>query len=57
MKYYNVEISQAAAEKLQQILYDLKIEFEISAAGPYAHFEILTDAAGAAVINKFLEVI
>lgn len=57
MKYYNVELSQTAAGKLKQILYDLKIEFEVSAAGPCYHFEIFTDAAGAAVINKFLEVI
>jgi hypothetical protein len=54
MKYYNIELLQNAAEKLQQLLYDLQIKFEISAAGAYYHFEILTDAAGAASINNFL---
>lgn len=55
MKYYNVELFPAAAEKLQQFLYDLMVKFEISAAGPMIHFEILTDPAGAAAINKFIE--
>jgi hypothetical protein len=41
MKYYNIELLQDAAEKLQQLLYDLNIKFEISAAGAYYHFEIL----------------
>ena len=55
MKYYNIELSKAAAEKLQQFLYNLSIDFEISAAGPYYHFEILTNAAGAEIINNFLD--
>ena len=55
MKYYNVELLQAAAEKLQQFLYNLNVKFEISAAGPYYHFEILTNAAGADIINEFLD--
>lgn len=55
MKYYNIELFPAAAEKLQQFLYDLLVKFEISAAGPLIHFEILTDAAGADAINKFIE--
>ena len=55
MKYYNIELLQAAAERLQQFLYELRIDFEISAAGPYYHFEILTDAAGAEIINDFLD--
>jgi hypothetical protein len=55
MKYYNIELLQAAAEKLQQFLYELQIDFEISAAGPYYHFEILTNAAGADIINEFLD--
>lgn len=54
MKYYNIELLQTAAEKLQQLLYDLQVKFEISAAGAYYHFEILTDAAGAASINDYL---
>jgi hypothetical protein len=54
MKYYNIELLQTAAEKLRQLLFDLQIKFEISAAGAYYHFEILTDAAGAASINNYL---
>ncbi len=57
MKYYNVELLQVAAEKLQQLLYNLGFKFEVSAAGAYYHFEILTDATGADKINSFLEVI
>lgn len=56
MKYYNIELLQTEAAKLQQLLYDLQIKFEVSGAGAYYHFEILTDAAGAASINNFLEV-
>ena len=41
MKYYNIELLQTAAERLQQKLYDLQIKFEVSAAGAYYHFEIL----------------
>lgn len=41
MKYYNCELLQGAAEKLQQLLYNLGVTFEISAAGAYYHFEIL----------------
>jgi hypothetical protein len=55
MKYYNIELSKAAAIKLQQFLYNLSIQYEISAAGPYYHFEILTSAAGAEIINNFLD--
>ena len=55
MKYYNIELLQTAAEKLQQLLYDLQIKFEVSGAGAYYHFEILTDAAGAEIINNFLD--
>lgn len=54
MKYYNIELLQTAAEKLQEFLYDLQVKFEISAGGAYYHFEILTDAAGAAIINNYL---
>lgn len=45
MKYYNIELLQTAAKKLQRLLYDLKVNFEISNAGRYYHFEILLDAA------------
>ena len=41
MKYYNIELLQAAAEKLQQLLYNIGVKFEVSAAGAYYHFEIL----------------
>lgn len=54
MKYYNIELFPPMAEKLQQFLYNLLVNFEISAAGPLIHFEILTDAAGADAINKFI---
>lgn len=45
MKYYNIELLRTQAEKLQQLLYNLQVKFEISAAGAYYHFEILMDAA------------
>jgi hypothetical protein len=56
MKYYNIELFPSMAEKLQQFLYDCKnvLAFELSAAGPMIHFEILTDAAGADAINNFI---
>lgn len=57
MKYYNIEVSKAAAEKLQRFLHELQIDFEISAAGAYYHFEILTDGPGAEIINIFLDLI
>lgn len=41
MKYYNIELLKNQAEQLQQLLYDLLVKFEISAAGIYYHFEIL----------------
>ena len=55
MKYYNIELSMAAANKLQQFLKSNGINYEISAAGTLLHLEILTDASGAAVINEFLD--
>lgn len=45
MKYYNIELLQAAAERLKHFLHDLQVEFETSAAGAYYHFEILLDPA------------
>jgi hypothetical protein len=56
MKYYNIELLQNAAEKLQQLLYDLQIKFEISAAGAYYHFEILLNKNSVEFnkINDFL---
>ena len=32
MKWYNIELLQVAAEKLQQLLYNFGVDFEISAA-------------------------
>ena len=55
MHYYNIELAKAAAEKLQRLLYTLGINHEISAAGSYYHFEILTNEEGAAIINNFLD--
>ena len=55
MKYYNIELLRTAAEQMQQFLYDIQVQFEISAAGAYYHFEILTDAAGAERINNFID--
>ena len=52
-----MEVSKAAAEKLQRFLHELQIDFEISAAGAYYHFEILTDGPGAEIINIFLDLI
>ena len=57
MKYYNIELLQAAAERLQQFLYDLHVKYEISAAGAYYHFEILLDPATIEFkkVNNFIE--
>jgi hypothetical protein len=55
MKYYNIELLQTAAERLRAFLYDMQVKFEISAAGAYYHFEILTDATGADQINGFVD--
>jgi hypothetical protein len=54
MKYYSIELLRSAAERLQAFLYDMGVRFEISAAGAYYHFEILTDATGADQINNFI---
>lgn len=51
MKYYNVELLLSEAEKLQQLLYDLMVEFEKSAAGAHYHFEILL-APGSKELEK-----
>jgi hypothetical protein len=56
MKYYNVELLRNQAEHLQQLLYDLLVKFEISAAGIYYHFEILLapDSKEYNEVEKFL---
>ena len=56
MKYYNFEtMFISLATKLGDFLKDSGVIFEISKAGQYYHFEILTDPAGAAAINEFLD--
>ena len=56
MKYYNFEsMFISLAIKLGDFLKESGIYFEISQNGRYYHFEILTDPAGAAAINNFLD--
>ena len=56
MKYYNFEsMFISLVIKLGDFLKESGVYFEISKNGRYYHFEILTDAAGAAKINKFLD--
>ncbi len=56
MKYYNFDtMFISLAEKIGDFLKDNNIYFEISKNRQYYHFEILTDAAGAAAINNFLD--
>ena len=55
MKYYSIELRQAAANKLQQFLHSNGIKFETSGAGTYLHLEILTNTSGADAINEFLD--
>ena len=56
MKWYNVELLRTSAEKLQQILYSIGVKFEISAAGPLYHFEILLNPDGSEIktVESFL---
>lgn len=56
MKYYNFEsMFISLVTELGDFLKENNIYFETSKNGQHYHFEILTDAAGAALINKFLE--
>jgi hypothetical protein len=56
MKYYNSDtMFISLAEKLGDFLKENNIYFEISKNRQYYHFEILTDEAGAASINNFLD--
>jgi hypothetical protein len=56
MKYYNFDtMFISLAEKIGDFLHNNGVYFEISKNGKYYHFEILTDAAGAAEINNFLD--
>ena len=56
MKYYNFEtMFISLRDKLREYLKKNDIYYELSAAGSYYHFEILTDPRGAAAIELFIE--
>ena len=56
MKYYNFEtMFISLATSLGDFLHNNAIYFELSKAGAYYHFEILTSPAGVAEINDFLD--
>lgn len=56
MKYYNFETMFInLRDALRQYLKDNNIYYELSAAGRYYHFEILTDKNGAEKINAFID--
>lgn len=58
MKYYNFETMFISLKnKLVEFLEGCAsvLAYEVSKAGQYYHFEILTDAAGAGAINQFLD--
>ena len=56
MKYYNFEtMFKSLKDLLKLFLLDNNINFEISKNGAYYHFEILTNSAGAELINDFLD--
>ena len=56
MKYYNFDTMFLSLKNLLKCyLLENNIYFEISKNGPYYHFEILTNAAGAELINDFLD--
>ena len=56
MKYYNFDtMFRSLRNLLKDFLIDNNIYFEISGSAAAWHFEILTDAGGAAAINNFLD--
>lgn len=56
MEWYNFETMFASLKDiLLKYLYNNNISFELSKDNEYYHFEILTDAAGAAAINYLLD--
>jgi hypothetical protein len=56
MKFYNFEtMFVSLRDQLRQYLKDNNIYYELSGAGSYYHFEILTDAAGAALVNDLID--
>lgn len=56
MKYYNFDtMFRSLKNLLKDFLIDNNIYYEISGTAAAWHFEILTDASGAAVINNFID--
>lgn len=56
MKYYNFEtMFISLRDELRQYLKDNNIYYELSGAGAYYHFEILTDPAGVEKVNNFID--
>jgi hypothetical protein len=56
MKYYNFDTMFGSLKDiLTEYLNNNGLYYELSGAAAGWHFEILTDAAGAARIDKFLE--
>ena len=56
MKYYNFNtMFRSLKDKLAQFLKDNNIYCEISGATANWHFEILTDANGAKMINNYID--
>lgn len=54
-QYYNIELSQKDAEKLQQHLYDENIHFESSGCFELVHFEITLDFEELHQLNNWLD--
>ena len=55
-KYYNFEtMFISLRDALRAFLHENNIYYELSGAGRYYHFEILTDRAGADAINNFID--
>lgn len=55
MKYYNFDtMFRSLKDILCKYLKNNNIYYELSGAAAGWHFEILTDAAGADAINKFI---
>lgn len=56
MEYYNFDTMFITLKKqLSDFLNKNNIYFEISKDNEYYHFEILTDPAGAEIINNFID--
>lgn len=53
-QYYNIELSQEDAEKLQQYLYDENIHFEKSGCFELVHFEIALNFEEFHQLNNWL---